>query len=82
MINKDKNQSTRSKSQKVHEPILLDEDNVHYKGKPPYLMIGILVFFVLYSFWNVYITEKRERSSPVSVEKNEQIKALKAPLQK
>ncbi len=43
-----------------HTPILLDEDNVHYKGGPPYVLIFILIFIILSSFWKVFMVNKNK----------------------
>ena len=48
------------KKNEDHQPILLDEDNVHYKGNPPYLLIGIVVLTIILGFWKVYMANQNK----------------------
>ncbi len=50
---------------KEHKPVLLGEDNVHYKGRPPYILIGILIFIILSGFWKVHMAEKNRAKKVV-----------------
>ena len=63
MSNKKNPNMTEKKNQKKrseHQPVLLDEDSVHYKGKPPYLLIGIVVITILLGYWKVYMANQNK----------------------
>ncbi len=44
-----------------HQPVLLDEPyGEHKKTGAPYILIAILIFIILSSFWKVFMIEKKK----------------------
>ncbi|MGH1455763.1 MAG: hypothetical protein ACRBDI_03190 [Alphaproteobacteria bacterium] len=54
------NKKTDNAKNDEHIPVLLGEDNVHDQAKPPYVLIAILVFIILSSFWKIYMVNKNK----------------------